>query len=138
MQIQSDVLNLAARPNDDRRTGWLDFLTRYSLKVFSGLVPVLCKWYAGYRSFRGHIRIQSSTSGGRIDLGPSVQSRDGRYRANMRTLARAEGIEKLRAIHPWVDIADLRIFLMGFESGEEYSNTHCLQQDSSSSHNTRM
>jgi hypothetical protein len=36
--------------------------------------------------------------------------------------SRVEGIEKSQARYPWVDIADLHIFLLGFEAGEE-SNT---------------
>jgi hypothetical protein len=59
-------------------------------------------------------------AGEAVHLGPSVQFRNGCYQANARTLARAEGIKKLQAIHQWVDIADLRIFLMGFDAGEEY------------------
>lgn len=138
MQTQSGELSLPARSDYDRRKRWLDSFARLVSKPFPGLVPVLCRWYAAFRSFRGHIRIQSATVGGRVDLGCAVQLEDGCYQANTRTLARAAGIEKLQAIHRWVDIVDLRIFLMGFEAGEEYSNTHCPRKDSSTSCSTHV
>ena len=135
MQTQPSALNLPAKLNYDRRKRCWDSIARCFSRLSPGLVRVLCKWYAALRSFRGHIRIQSAKGGARVDLGPSVQFHGGRYQANLRTLARAEGIEKLRAIHQWVDIADLRIFLMGFEAGEEYSNTDRLRRDSSDARN---
>lgn len=116
--------------NYDRRKRWLDLFARLASKPFPGLVRELCKWHAAFRSFRGHIRIQSATAGGRVDLGPAVQLEDGCYQANTRTLARAAGIEKLQATHRWVDIVDLRIFLMGFEWGEEYYYRNDRTQES--------
>jgi hypothetical protein len=135
VQIQSSASVLSSKSKRDlRKAHWGSSSLRLS-KLFPNLVPLLCRWYAAFRSFRGHIRIQSATSAGRVHLGPSVQFRDGCYQANTRTLARAEGIEKLQATHQWVDIGDLHIFLMGFEAGEEYSKTDCPHQDSSSSRN---
>jgi hypothetical protein len=48
---------------------------------------------------------------------------------NERTRARAEGIDKLLATFQWADSADRHIFLLGFESGEEFGKgpTGCLQ-----------
>jgi hypothetical protein len=43
---------------------------------------------------------------------------------NARTIARDEYTQALSAIYPWTDIADLRIFLMGFEAGEQWSLHH--------------
>ena len=65
--------------------------------------------------------LASRTEG--VHLGPSVQFRSGCYQANTRTLARAEGIKRLQATRPWADIEDLRIFLEGFDAGEEYCST---------------
>ena len=53
-------------------------------------------------------------------MGASVQLEGGCYVANRRTTARVEGIRKFLATHPWVDSVDLRIFLSGFDAGEEY------------------
>jgi len=30
-------------------------------------------------------------------------------------------MQRLKAIHPWVGIVDLRIFLMGFDAGEQWA-----------------
>jgi len=138
MESDSRASNLPSIQKCDPHTTRWDSLLRWPSRLFSTLVPLLCKWYAAFRSFRGHIRIQSAKEGARVRLGPSVQFRDGCYQANTRTLARAEGIEKLRAIYPWADIADLCIFLMGFEAGEEYSKADFLHQDSSSLHNAHV
>jgi len=76
---------------------------------------------AAARSFRGHIGILFSTRAG-VPLGPALQLQPEGYRDDERTYARAEGIRTLQATHPWVDNADLQIFLMGFDAGE----AHCI------------
>ena len=120
MQTESRSSSLPAKQDRAQRTElWGPF------GVFAPLYPaslasLRCRWYVAFRSFCGHIRIQSSTSGGRVDLGPALQVRSGQFQPNERTQARARGIEKLRAIHPWADIVDLRIFLMGFDAGAEF------------------
>lgn len=81
----------------------------------------LYRWYAAFRSFRAHIRIQSPRMGSYFDLGPLGHFRDGRYQNHERIQFRAEGIEKLRAKSPWVDSVDCRVFLLGFDAGEKYS-----------------
>ena len=116
--------------HDLHKARW-DSLFRWPSRLFPTRVPLLCKWYAAFRSFRGRIRIQSAKEGERVHPEPSVQFRDGRYQANTRKLAHAEGIERLRAIHRWVDIVDLHKLLRGFEAGEGYNNTDCLRLDSS-------
>jgi hypothetical protein len=90
---------------------------------------LLYRWYAAFRSFRAHIRIQSATTGGRVDLGAAFQVRGEHHLPNARTDARAEGIERLLAIHPWADAVDLQMFLMGFDAGEEYG-TYAQKQNS--------
>jgi hypothetical protein len=73
-------------------------------------------------SLHGHIGIQSPTEfwiG--VNLGQEFLSQsDKRPRLNPRTTARAEYRQMLRAIYPWIDSVDLRIFLMGFDAGEEW------------------
>jgi hypothetical protein len=81
MQTQSDALSLPAKPSHDRGKRRVDSFARLASKQFPGLVRALCKWHAAFRSFRGHIRIQLTTVGGRVDLGPSVQLEDGCYQA---------------------------------------------------------
>ncbi len=80
-------------------------------------------WVSSVRSFRGHISLQSprepyGQSVGRV----FVRGEDQSLRRNTRTLARAFYIEMLSANLPWVDMTDLRIFLMGFDAGEEWSH----------------
>lgn len=76
---------------------------------------------AAFRSFRGHICILFATKAG-VPVGHTFQLRAGCLVPNDRTYARAEGIKNLQATHPWVDNADLQIFLMGFDAGEAHCN----------------
>ena len=79
-------------------------------RYFPSLTAGLCRLSAIFGSLREHIRIQFSTEA--VDLGPSFSLHDGNWIPNIRTTARAEGIEKLRAIHPMADIADIQTFLV--------------------------
>lgn len=81
----------------------------------------LRKTCAIFRNALAHIGIELATLGERIALGPSLQFQDGCYRQNGYTNACVEGIETLRAIHPWVGNLDVRIYLMGFHAGARYS-----------------
>jgi len=45
---------------------------------------------------------------------------DGSLQYVVRTQIRSFDIQKLQAIYPWVDILELRIFLMGFDAGEQW------------------
>jgi hypothetical protein len=70
-------------------------------------------------SLREHIRIEFSTSS--VDLGAAFSPQGAGWLPNTRTIARAEGIRTLQAIRPKVDIADIQMFLAGFDAGEQYA-----------------
>lgn len=83
-----------------------------------------CIWRGACGSFLGHIRTQSAKERLYVRLGPAlVLAPDRTYQADTRTLARRLYMEKLLAIYPWVDIPDLRIFLMGFDAGEGFAHS---------------
>jgi hypothetical protein len=79
-------------------------------------------WASSVRSFRGHISLQSPIESD-PGVGPLfVRGAEGEsLQRCTRTLARMIYIEMLLATHPWCDKPDLRIFLMGFDAGEEWS-----------------
>ncbi len=141
-EISVQILPRASSPSAKQdhvlhtaRWDWFLISERLS---WSNLALLLCRWNVAFRSFREHIRIQSATSGGRVDLGPAFQLQDGYDVTNARTIARAEGIKRLLAIHPWCDSVDLRIFLMGFDAGEGYCMAIPLPDgDKPESHNTQ-
>jgi hypothetical protein len=111
---------LPSTTSRDRRTPpWASFLGAVA-GWKANLASLLYKTYVSLRSFRGHTGILFSRGGTCVDLGASFLERDGCYLENERTIACAEGIEKLKAIHPWIESVDVRIFLMGFAAGEEY------------------
>jgi hypothetical protein len=72
------------------------------------------------RCFCGHICTQLAKDQVSVNLGPALERKSGSYLPNRRTGARREGIENLRAIHPWADLLSLEIFLMGFDAGERW------------------
>lgn len=73
------------------------------------------------RSLRGRIRLQSARDW-IVGYGPAFQQdRTGCLVPNIRSNARAEYTEKLAATHPWVDSVDLKMFLEGFDAGEEWA-----------------
>ena len=111
----------AKQDRAQRKALWVwDWFSMSELLSWANLESLLCRWCVAFRSFRAHIRIQSSRAKARVDLGPALQFRDGRYQPNTRTTARDEGIRRLQASHLWTDCVDLQIFLMGFDAGEEY------------------
>lgn len=71
-------------------------------------------WHDAFRSFRGHIRTQSSIGQAGVRLGPHGHQ----GARNARTLVRSLYIQRLLAIRSWADSQDLQIFLMGFDAGE--------------------
>jgi hypothetical protein len=76
---------------------------------------------SAYRSFRGHLRIQPSTELPSVRFGSElVRSPAGDLRVNTRSLARSIYTQMLAAKYPWADTVDLRIFLMGFDAGEQW------------------
>lgn len=88
------------------------------------LLNTWCIWHGAFRSCCGHIRIQSPTEMPHLSLGPAqLLWSDGSQRLAPRTLARSESTESLSAKYPWVDIVDLRMFLMGFDAGESYARS---------------
>lgn len=73
------------------------------------------------RSFRGHLSAAIAAKRYLLDAGPAFEPVEP-FLPNRRTIARISGIEALRATHPWVDHTDLRMFLAGFEAGEEWNS----------------
>ena len=120
MQTQSRASSLPAKQESDRHKARWDSYPKSERVSWPNLVLLLCRWYVAFRSFRAHIRIQSSRAKARVDCGAALQFRDGHYHPNERTSARAEGIERLQANYPWTDCVDLQIFLRGFDAGEEF------------------
>lgn len=72
-----------------------------------------------FRSLCGHIRTQLPIGPQVLYLGQSILQ-EGILRPTSGALARREYIQILRATFPWVDIVDQRIFLMGFDAGEQW------------------
>jgi hypothetical protein len=90
--------------------------------LLSFLVGSWCIWRAGICSCRGHIRLQSPTDILGAGVGSAfVKDQAGCLQPNTRTIARAFYIEMLKATYNWADIVDLRIFLMGFDAGEQWT-----------------
>jgi hypothetical protein len=104
--------------------GWLRFLA-------FRLSNTWCIWNGAARSFAGHIRIQSSKERLAVDLGPApVLTPDGSLIDQPATRARVASIENLSAKYPWIDIVDRRIFLMGFDAGEQtHDRCHVNETD---------
>jgi hypothetical protein len=98
---------------------------RYSLaRLQDRSLTIWYIWHGALRSLRGHIRSQSSRETPTAFVGQELsQSPDGSYQPNTRTLARSLYIEMLLATRQfsWADTADLRIFLAGFDAGEQWT-----------------
>jgi hypothetical protein len=77
---------------------------------------------SSFRCFLGHIHTQLARERVSVSLGPALQLHCQSYQPNRRTLARKKGIERLQAIHPWVDLQTLEIYLMGFDAGEQWGS----------------
>ena len=93
---------------------------RYFLQ--SRFLNAWCIWCGAFHSFVGHIRTQSPREMPSVYLGPTLlSSPDGSRRLAPRTIARELYIEKLKATYAWADIQDLRIFLMGYDAGEQWT-----------------
>lgn len=81
-------------------------------------------WRSAFRSFRGHIEVQSSKEIQCAEFGSVFRpSQSGHLVANTRTSVRNYCTEKLSAMHSWVDIPDVKIFLMGFDVGELFGRS---------------
>lgn len=97
----------------------------YSLTLLPSRLETMWRiWRGAIRSCYGHIRSQSSKA---TDIGvsfgpaPFWDQSSQTYQAVPESLARSLYTKILSATHPWADTADLRIFLMGFESGEQWA-----------------
>jgi len=79
------------------------------------------RWRTAFRSFRGHIQTLRTIKYQSLDLGPALQLlADGQRLACTRTVARSYGTQLLETKYPWVDLVDLRVFLLGFDEGEKW------------------
>jgi hypothetical protein len=81
---------------------------------------LLDKWYIVYLAFRslhGRIWLQFAKGLQGVSLGPRYHLKN----LNVQTAARRLYTKRLSEILPWIDFQDLRIFLMGFEAGEEFA-----------------
>lgn len=77
--------------------------------------------FSSLRSVLGHIRLQYEE--GVVSAGQALeQGEDQSVQRNRRTLARIVGIEELSAKYPWMDHVDYRMFLEGFDAGEQWVN----------------
>lgn len=64
-----------------------------------------------------------------MGYGPELgRSPGGDLRVNTRTLARSMYTQMLLAKYPWLDIFDLRIFLLGFDAGEQWSRCNLYSE----------
>ena len=78
--------------------------------------------FSSLRCCFGHIRTQLGGDRVLVSLGPALEQHCQSYRPNRRTAARKQGIEILRATHPWADLPTLEIFLKGFDAGEQWGS----------------
>jgi hypothetical protein len=78
--------------------------------------------FSSLRCFFGHIRTQLAVYPVSVSLGSALERHCQSYRPNRRTAARKQGIETLRATHPWADLPTLGIFLKGFDAGEQWGS----------------
>jgi hypothetical protein len=88
------------------------------------VITLSCIYRGAFRSFRGHIRSQSSKGTPTAFVGLEVSRLpDGSYQPNIRTIARSFYIEMLLATRQWewADTVDLRTFLAGFDAGEQWT-----------------
>ena len=95
----------------------------FRLRRLSGrLSNRLCIWRNAFQRHQGRKRSLSAIRFGLVDHGPCFrQMPDGSLQYVVRTQIRSFDIQKLQAIYPWVDILELRIFLMGFDAGERWA-----------------
>lgn len=94
------------------------------------------KWASLLDSLRQHNRIQNAKDPELGNFGPLVRFDDrGNLELNRRTVARRLYTEKLLSLYPLLDSVDLKIFLMGFEAGEEWSDLDKLNWGKESARN---
>lgn len=120
MDTRFRASSLPAKPTHVSRRALLDWSAILRAVSIPSLAARIDKWCAVFGSLRAHIRIQCAREGERVHVGPAYKYHAGHLCPDERTNARAEGIENLLATHPWVDSADLQVFLLGFDAGEKY------------------
>lgn len=90
-------------------------------KLYRRCYERFLRWYMFYslfRSFRGHIGILRTIKHQSVDLGPGFERLlDGRLVLNKKTAARSDGTRQLSSKYPWATLADVQIFLLGFDLG---------------------
>src|SRR5208282_469404 len=112
VDIESRESIPSSKPHyETRRARWDWFLISETLS-WKNLKALPCRWYAAFRSFRGHIRIQSSKMAEWVHLGPKYTLQGQCLLPNARTQARGQGIKILRSKYAWVDSVDCQVFLM--------------------------
>lgn len=119
IESASELSSPLPKPAYVNRKGRRDSISISSVLSRLDFPSRLYRLHAVFRSFRAHIRIQSSMWW--VDLGPLGKFQDGHYQNHERIQSRVEGIKTLQAKCPWVDSVDLRMFLMGFDEGEKYN-----------------
>jgi hypothetical protein len=88
------------------------------------LSNIWCIWSGTVHSFLGHIRLQSPKETPRVDFGSALMlGPDGLLVPRPSTCARIDSIGKLEAKYPWIDFVDRRIFLEGFDAGEQLGHS---------------
>jgi hypothetical protein len=121
LNIESPESIPCSKPNRDPRKAQWGLFAIFDSLSWANLAALLRRWYAAFRSFRGHIQLVSPRMGGWVEAGPACRLQGKHLVRNERTLASVESIKKLLSIHPWADPVDCRIFLLGFEAGEKYN-----------------
>lgn len=96
-------------------------LWRVSRRLRKRCQAVCCIWKSAFRSFLGHIRIQSTTAIPYTSFGPVYrETPDGCLVPDTRTQCRSSSTSILETTFPWLDQVDRKLFLMGFDAGEQW------------------
>lgn len=121
MQLPHNASGLHASQVDaPLRTTLVGSIRAKLTESFPKMPFALRRWCVILGSLREHMRIQFSIQS--VPLGPGFELLETGWQENKRTTARAEGIRKLQAIRQTIDTADIQMFLVGFDAGEEYAS----------------
>jgi len=127
----SFVVNSDGIQHHDRKRVWGSFraqLLWYRLRT--RLLNTLSIWSNAFRSAVGHIQIQDTKEPPSVNFGRALtETPDKRLEPNIRTDARTKHTQMLWAKYPWVDTVDMRMFLMGFDAGEQWRDRSPHVQD---------